>query len=236
VIEPFVTHRGRVALLDWTDVNTDLIIPARYLKKIERTGFGPLLFADKRYAPGGAPQAEFPFQHGQELEEFPLNDPAVAGATVLVVGHNFGCGSSREHAVWAVMQAGYRVVIARGRKVGFADIFESNALQNGLLAIELDDADWQAIASAARKDPGGTEVTVDLRAQSVKLHSHSDVASEAALGLFAFEIAEAHRHRLLHGLDAIGETLLHDQAISRYEQHLAPWVATANLDLDRRDM
>ena len=154
-MEPFVTHRGRVALLDWTDVNTDLIIPARYLKKIERTGFGPLLFADKRYAAGGAPTAENPDAHGQELADFPLNDPAVKGATVLVVGHNFGCGSSREHAVWAVMQAGYRAVIARGSKVGFADIFESNALQNGLLAIELDDADWQAIADLARQHGPG---------------------------------------------------------------------------------
>ena len=115
-------------MLDWSDVNTDLIIPARYLKKVERTGFGPLLFADKRYAPGGAPEADDPERHGPELPEFPLNDPAFKGATVLVVGHNFGCGSSREHAVWAVMQAGYRAVIAPGKGDGFADIFESNAL------------------------------------------------------------------------------------------------------------
>ncbi len=81
-MEPFVTHRGRIALLDWTDVNTDLIIPARYLKKIERTGFGPLLFADKRYEPGGAPEADNPLKHGREQAEFPLNDPALAGATV----------------------------------------------------------------------------------------------------------------------------------------------------------
>jgi 3-isopropylmalate/(R)-2-methylmalate dehydratase small subunit len=235
-MEPFVTHRGRVALLDWTDVNTDLIIPARYLKKIERTGFGPLLFADKRYVPGGAPEAENPFQHGQEHPEFPLNDPAFEGATVLLVGPNFGCGSSREHAVWAVMQAGYRAVIARGRAVGFADIFESNALQNALLAIELDQGDWEAIAEAVRKDPGHTEVTVDLREQMVKLHSHVDATSEAVDTRFGFEIAEAHRHRLLHGLDSIAETLLHDQAIARHEQHLPAWVATANLDLDRRDM
>ena len=133
------------------------------------------------------------------------------------------------------MQAGYPRS-SRGRKVGFADIFSQTHFQNGLLAIELDDADWQAIAGAARKDPSGTEVTVDLREQTVKLHSDSDVASGAVDSLFTFEIAEAHRHRLLHGLDSIGETLLHDQAISRHEQHLPPWVATANLDLDRRDM
>ena len=132
------THRGRLAVLDWNDVNTDLIIPARYLKKVERIGFGPLLFADKRYAPGGAPETDHPDRHGPELADFPLNNPAYKGATVLVVGRNFGCGSSREHAVWAVMQAGYRAVIAPGKGVGFADIFESNAFQNGLLVLELD--------------------------------------------------------------------------------------------------
>jgi 3-isopropylmalate/(R)-2-methylmalate dehydratase small subunit len=216
-MEPFVTHRGRVALLDWTDVNTDLIIPARYLKKIERTGFGPLLFADKRYAAGGAPLAENPAQHGPLVAEFPLNDRSVDGATVLVVGQNFGCGSSREHAVWAVMQGGFRAVIARGIKVGFADIFESNAFQNGLLAIELNEAHWDAIANAARRHPGNTEVTIDLREQFVELHTHVDTR-------FKFEIPEAHRQRLLHGLDSIAETLLHGDAISRHEQHLPGWV------------
>ena len=225
MMEPFVTHRGRVALLDWSDVNTDLIIPARYLKKIERTGFGPLLFADKRYVPGGAPEADTPFEHGQKLAEFPLNNPALEGASVLVVGHNFGCGSSREHAVWAVMQAGYRAVIARGRKTGFADIFESNAFQNGLLAIELDEPDWDTIAAAARARPGETEVTIDLRDQSVKLHTDAGATSEPANSRFTFEIPETHRNRLLHGLDSIAETLLHDQAITRHEQQLPPWVA-----------
>src|SRR5258705_4346974 len=104
-MDPFVTHRGRAALLDWTDVNTDLIIPARYLKRIERTGYGPLLFADKRYVPGAAPAADDPSSAGAEDPEFPLNRPGFKGATVLVVGRNFGCGSSPEHAVWAIGQA-----------------------------------------------------------------------------------------------------------------------------------
>jgi 3-isopropylmalate/(R)-2-methylmalate dehydratase small subunit len=223
-MEPFITHSGRVALLDWTDVNTDLIIPARYLKKVERIGFGPLLFADKRYAPGGAPAADNPDQHGPEIPDFPLNNPAYKGATVLVVGPNFGCGSSREHAVWAVMQAGYRAVIARGREFGFADIFESNALQNGLLAIELDEPDWQAIAVAAREHPGSTVVTIELREQTVKLHSHKVGSTEPLDTRFEFEIPEAHRHRLLHGLDPIGETLILEPAISRHEQLLPPWI------------
>jgi 3-isopropylmalate/(R)-2-methylmalate dehydratase small subunit len=210
-----------VALLDWTDVNTDLIIPARYLKKIERTGFGPLFFADKRYAPGGAREADDPDRHGPELAEFPLNDPAFRGASVLLVGHNFGCGSSREHAVWAVMQAGYRVVIARGKDTGFADIFESNAFQNGLLPIELLADDWQSIARAVRDHPGQVEVTIDLRDQMIALEN---AAGGSASARFAFEIPEAQRHRLLHGLDAIAETLLHDSAISRYEQQLPSWV------------
>src|SRR5271166_2122094 len=107
-MDPFITHRGRIAVLDWSDVNTDLIIPARYLKRIERTGYGPLLFADKRYLPGAAPPVDDPESHGAENPDFPLNAPANRGASVLIVGRNFGCGSSREHAVWAVAQGGYR--------------------------------------------------------------------------------------------------------------------------------
>jgi len=228
-MNPFVTHRGRLALLDWSDVNTDLIIPARYLKKVERTGFGPLLFADKRYAPGGAPEADNVDVHGPELREFPLNNPAFQGATVLLVGHNFGCGSSREHAVWAVMQAGYRAVIAPGKDAGFADIFESNAFQNGLLPIELTEDDWQSIATAARDHPGRVEVTIDLRDQTVTLENpESGSAAGPPPTRFTFEIPEAHRHRLLHGLDAIAETLLHDPAISRYEQQLPPWITPSH--------
>jgi 3-isopropylmalate/(R)-2-methylmalate dehydratase small subunit len=221
-MQPFMTHRGRVAVLDWRDVNTDVIIPARYLKKIERIGFGPLLFADRRYAPGGAPEAEDPRQHGPELPEFPLNNPAYEGASVLVVGHNFGCGSSREHAVWAVMQAGFRAVIAPGKGVGFADIFESNALTNGLLAVELAENDWQAIATAGREHPGRAEVTVDLQNQSVWLHDPE--SHNGAIPRFPFQIPESHRQRLLHGRDAIGETLLHDPSIRRHEAAIPSWV------------
>jgi 3-isopropylmalate/(R)-2-methylmalate dehydratase small subunit len=223
-MEPFTTHRGHMAVLDWNDVNTDLIIPARYLKKVERVGFGPLLFADKRYAPGGAPNADDPEKHGPELADFPLNNPAYKGATVLVVGQNFGCGSSREHAVWAVMQAGYRVVIAPGKGVGFADIFESNAFQNGLLVIELDDDPWQKLATAGREYPGSSEVTVDLRDQTVKLHRAQSGSAEQSTLTFAFEIPESHRHRLLNGLDSIAETLVHDVAIHRHEIRQPVWL------------
>ena len=223
-MEPFITHRGCMAVLDWSDVNTDLIIPARYLKKVERIGFGPLLFADKRYAAGDAPEADTPDQHGPELAEFPLNNPGYKGATVLVVGQNFGCGSSREHAVWAVLQAGYRVVIAPGKGIGFADIFESNALQNGLLVVELEHDDWSSIAAAARQYPGIAEATIDLRNQTVMLHLPGQGGADESKHRFEFEVPEADRHRLLHGLDAIGETLILESEITRYEQLAPAWL------------
>jgi 3-isopropylmalate/(R)-2-methylmalate dehydratase small subunit len=225
IMEAFVTHRGRMAVLDWSDVNTDLIIPARYLKKVERIGFGPLLFADKRYASASAPEADDPDRHGPELADFPLNNPTYKGATVLVVGQNFGCGSSREHAVWAVMQAGYRAVIAPGKGLGFADIFESNAFQNGLLVIELDQDDWASIAGAGR-EYAAAEVTIDLRDQTVRLHLPADVATLDSDQRFDFEVPEAHRHRLLHGLDAIAETLIHDSEITNYERSAPAWLLT----------
>ena len=156
-MEPFTTHRGKVALLDWSDVNTDLIIPARYLKRIERTGYGSLLFADKRYVPDGAPAVNDPSKHGAELADFPLNRPEAKGATILLVGKNFGCGSSREHAVWAVAQAGFRAVIAPGKNEGFADIFEGNAYNNGLLPIELPEADWRAARRSLRRRRRGLD-------------------------------------------------------------------------------
>jgi 3-isopropylmalate/(R)-2-methylmalate dehydratase small subunit len=223
-MEPFVTHTGRLALLDWTDVNTDLIIPARYLKKVERTGFGPLLFADKRYAPGAAPEADAAEKHGQEAPDFPLNDPAYQGATVLLVGKNFGCGSSREHAVWAVMQAGYRAVIAPGKGVGFADIFESNAFQNGLLPIELAESDWQQLATAARQQPATAGVTINLQDQTVALHGQSSSNQSQ----FTFDVPESHRHRLLNGLDSIAETLASDAAISEHESQQPAWIIPAH--------
>jgi 3-isopropylmalate/(R)-2-methylmalate dehydratase small subunit len=224
MMKSFVTHRGRLAVLDWTDVNTDIIIPARYLKRIERTGFGPLLFADKRYLAGGVPPVDDPERHGPGDPGFPLNDPAVQDATVLVVGRNFGCGSSREHAVWAIMQAGFRAIIAPGQGEGFADIFESNAFQNGLLPIEVSSDAWTAIASAAREHPGSAEVTIDLRDQTVALHGAHRGAREAE-SRFGFMVPESQRQRLLQGLDAIAGTLLHEPEIRQYEQAAPTWVS-----------
>jgi 3-isopropylmalate/(R)-2-methylmalate dehydratase small subunit len=224
-MQPFVSHRGRLAVLDWTDVNTDLIIPARYLKRIERTGFGPLLFADKRYVPGGAPEVDDPERHGAETPDFPLNDRALKEATILVVGRNFGCGSSREHAVWAVMQAGFKAIIAPGPGEGFADIFESNAFNNGLLVIELSQAGWDAVAAAGREHPGQAEATIDLRNQSIALHRAGD-GPTGPESTFSFQVPESHRHRLLNGLDAIAETLGHEAEIRGYEQAAPTWVTS----------
>jgi 3-isopropylmalate/(R)-2-methylmalate dehydratase small subunit len=221
---PFTTHRGRLAVLDWSDVNTDLIIPARYLKRVERVGFGPLLFADKRHEPGGAPPVDDPVKHGALVPDFPLNDPSLQGATVLVVGRNFGCGSSREHAVWAVMQAGYRAVIAPGRGEGFADIFENNAFNNGLLVIELDLADWQTLVHSGKVRTGQAEVTIDLGDQTVTLHHQGGAPDAEAEPVFRFQVPESHRQRLLKGLDAIAETLLLKSAIQRHENQLPAWI------------
>lgn len=210
-MQAFVTHRGKLAVLDRADVNTDLIIPARYLKRIERTGYGPALFADTRYVDGGAPDVDDTDKHGALDPSFPLNAASNEGATILVVGRNFGCGSSREHAVWAVAQGGYVAVIAPGKGEGFADIFEGNAINNGLLPIELDPGDWRRLADAP-----GAEATVDLGAKTVTLHGDGDRS-------FPFDVPEAARERMMRGLDAIGETLRLDSSIASYERSIPAW-------------
>lgn len=216
-MEPFVIHRGRAAVLDWSDVNTDLIIPARYLKRIERTGYGSLLFADKRYVAGGAPEADEPEKHGPYEPAFPLNRPEAKGATVLVVGKNFGCGSSREHAVWAVQQAGFRALVAPVKGEGFANIFEGNAFNNGLLPIELPQADWQGVADVCK--PGNAEIEIDLKAHTLTVFKDGHRTQGVR-----FEVPEAQRERLLQGLDAIAETLQHEVAIRAYEDEAPSWL------------
>lgn len=216
-MEPFRTHTGRMAVIDWSDVNTDLIIPARYLKRIERVGYGPLLFADKRYVPGGAPLPDEPDNHGDFDPDFPINRPEYKGATILVVGPNFGCGSSREHAVWAVHQAGYKAVIAPVPDEGFADIFEGNALNNGLLVVEIAEADWKKIVELGKTSPS-TEITVDLEKQVVHYPANGGTAEAS------FSIPESARHKILNGLDSIGITISdHGPAIDTYEKSRLTW-------------
>ena len=216
-MQPFTVHRGKAVVLDWTDVNTDLIIPARYLKRVERVGYGPLLFADKRYEPGGSPRADDPESHGPLDPRFPLNRPEAEGASILVVGRNFGCGSSREHAVWAVAQAGFRALIAPGKGEGFADIFEGNAYGNGVVPLEVPETEWTEIAQAVR---GGAELTFDLPA--LRLTTHLADGTDGAS--YPIDIPEDQRHRLVNGLDAIAETLLDEPTILAHEQQAPAWI------------
>jgi 3-isopropylmalate/(R)-2-methylmalate dehydratase small subunit len=191
-MQPFIRHTGKVALLLRANVDTDQIIPKQFLKRIERTGFGAALFFDWRYLAGGVPNPAFE-----------LNHPKAAGATVLVAGPNFGCGSSREHAPWALAEYGFRTIIAPS----FADIFYGNCCQNGLLPVVLSEPE---IAELARRSElaQGYLLTVDLEAQEVR-----DTDGFAA----TFEIAPYRREMLLQGLDEIGRTLLDEDRITAFE-------------------
>jgi 3-isopropylmalate/(R)-2-methylmalate dehydratase small subunit len=183
---PFRTHTGVAAPLDRPNVDTDQIIPKQFLKRVERTGFGEFLFYDWRYTPDGAPDPSFV-----------LNEPRYAGASVLVAGRNFGCGSSREHAPWALEDYGFRAVVAPS----FADIFSSNCMKIGLLPVALADADVRAIAAAG-------ECTIDLAEQRVTWPG----------GEASFDIDPDTKHRLLNGLDDIALTLQQADAIDAYER------------------
>jgi 3-isopropylmalate/(R)-2-methylmalate dehydratase small subunit len=199
IMVPFKTHTGLVALLDRANVDTDQIIPKQFLKRIERTGFGKFLFYDWRYRPNG------------ELEtSFPLNYPRYLGASILVTGKNFGCGSSREHAPWALADFGFCAIIAPS----FADIFANNCLKNGLLPVVLSDTEIAELAWRA-KEIEGYELTVDLEQCRVS-DSQGFVAS--------FRIDEFQRQCLLAGLDDIGLTLQHELEISAYESRRPTWM------------
>jgi 3-isopropylmalate/(R)-2-methylmalate dehydratase small subunit len=184
-VRPFRVHVGTALPLDRSDVDTDQIIPAEYLKRIERTGFGPFLFVEWRKDPG-----------------FVLNRPEHAGATILLAGANFGSGSSREHAVWALEDAGFRAVIAPS----LADIFRTNCTKVGLVPVQLPAETVRTLMDAVVVDPS-VRITVDLEARTV-----------AGPGIDApFDIDNFTRWRLLEGLDDIGLTLRHEAEIDAYE-------------------
>ena len=189
---PFHTHRGRVAPLRRSHVDTDQIIPKQFLKRIERTGFGPYLFHDWRRTPDG-----------QLDPEFALNQAAYAGATILVSGANFGCGSSREHAAWSLADAGFQVVIAPS----FADIFRLNAIGNGMLPIVLPEPDVETIMQRAEAGDGYT-IDIDLDQNEVR-----DTRGLSA----AFSMDSASRQRLLEGKDEIDLILAHEPDIAAFE-------------------
>ncbi|MGV3486021.1 MAG: 3-isopropylmalate dehydratase small subunit [Planctomycetaceae bacterium] len=192
-MQSFTVHNGLVATLDRANVDTDQIIPKQFLKRIERTGFGQFLFFDWRFLEDG--QTPNP--------EFELNRPELAGASILVARKNFGSGSSREHAVWALDDYGFRCVIAPS----FADIFFNNSFKNGMLPIVLSEADVDELFARAAKHPG-YRLTIDLNEQVVK----DDFGFHRS-----FTIDPSRRHNLLNGLDDIAETLQYQDKITQYE-------------------
>jgi 3-isopropylmalate/(R)-2-methylmalate dehydratase small subunit len=197
-MKPFHTHRGRVAPLERVNVDTDQIIPKQFLKRIERTGFGQFLFYDWRFS-----------GDGKKSVGFILDEPRYAGASILVAGKNFGCGSSREHAVWALADFGFRAVISSS----FADIFANNSTKNGFLTVQLSEQEAAEVMRRAREKKD-YELTIDLEQCEVR-----DDQGFCA----KFPVDEFVRHCLLNGLDDIGLTLQHEGEISAYETtHPAP--------------
>jgi len=190
---PFTTHSGVCAALQRVNVDTDQIIPKQFLKRIERTGFGPALFFDWRYRADGSPDPAFA-----------LNAEKARGATILLAGANFGCGSSREHAPWALGEYGFRAVVAES----FADIFFNNCCQNGILPVRLRPEEMAELFARAERSAGPCRLTIDLESCRV-----TDDAGFSA----PFQLDEYRREMLLHGLDEIGRTLRQEPAIAAYE-------------------
>jgi len=197
-MKPFTVHRGRVSPLDRVNVDTDQIIPKQFLKRIEKTGFGQFVFYDWRF---GA--------DGKKIPDFVLHEPRYEGASVLVAGKNFGCGSSREHAVWALADFGFRAVISSS----FADIFANNSTKNGFLTVRVSEDELATLMRRAQ-EIDDYEVTIDLEKCEVR-----DEQGFCA----KFPVDEFVRHCLLNGLDDTGLTLQHEPEISAYErEHPAP--------------
>jgi 3-isopropylmalate/(R)-2-methylmalate dehydratase small subunit len=210
-MQPFVNFTGVVCPLDRANVDTDAIIPKQFLKSIKRTGFGPNLFDEWRYLDTGEPGKD---NTNRPLNpDFVLNDPRYRGASILLARENFGCGSSREHAPWALSDFGFRVVIA----TSFADIFFNNCFENGILPIALDGEIMDVLfAQATGEMP--LRIAVDLPEQTLGLPDGE---------VIPFAVHHYRKHCLLEGLDAIGQTLQHVEAIRAYEAHRrqhAPWL------------
>ncbi len=209
-MKAFTQHTGRVVPLDRANVDTDAIIPKQFLKSIKRTGFGVNLFDDWRYLDKGEPggdNTQWPLN-----PDFVLNQPRYAGASILLARKNFGCGSSREHAVWALDDYGIRAVIAPS----FADIFHNNSFKSGLLPVELDEAVVERLFREVETQPG-YQLSIDLAEQTITTPSET----------LNFAVDSFRKHCLLNGLDDIGLTLQHADEIRAYEQRRyqqAPWL------------
>ena len=213
-MKKFTTHTGVVAPLDRVNVDTDMIIPKQFLKSIKRSGFGPNLFDELRYLDEGQPDQDC---SGRPINpEFVLNKPEYAGSSILLARNNFGCGSSREHAPWALDDFGFRAVIAPS----YADIFFNNCFKNGLLPIILTEDEVEELFQAVAAAPG-MSLTVDLDNQKVVSPSGKE---------YSFEVDGFRKHCLLNGLDDIGLTLEHADDIKAYEAKRkaeAPWLFDA---------
>ncbi len=210
-MDKFDIFTGVVAPLDRSNVDTDAIIPKQFLKSIKRTGFGPYLFDEWRYMDHGEPDMDC--SNRPLNTEFVLNDQRYSSAQVLLTRENFGCGSSREHAPWALADFGFKVVLAPS----FADIFFNNCFKNGILPIVLSDAVIDGLFGKSQGEQT-LKITVDLGAQELKI---------ADGGVISFEVDEFRKHCLLEGLDDIGLTLRHSDEIKAFEQQRrekAPWV------------
>jgi len=210
-MEKFTVHTGLVAPLDRENVDTDAIIPKQFLKSIKRTGFGPHLFDAWRYLDVGEPGMDL--SRRRPNPDFILNNPIYKGATILLARKNFGCGSSREHAPWALQQYGFKAIIAPS----YADIFYNNCFKNGLLPIVLLDFQLDHLFTEVAAHPG-FKLTIDLPAQTVT------AAGEKPM---KFEINETLKHNLVNGLDEIGLTLRHSDDIKAYEEKrkkTEPWI------------
>ena len=196
----FKQHKGIVVPLDSANVDTDAIIPKQFLQKVSKLGFGKHLFHDWRFLDDAGEQPN---------PEFVLNKPQFAGASILLARENFGCGSSREHAPWALADYGFKTMIAPS----FADIFYGNAINNGMVPVRLKEEEVDALFQLVAAQPG-IEIEVDLEANQVRAGSLT----------FGFEIDEFRRYCLLNGLDAIGLTLQHEAAISAFEAKQPSWI------------
>jgi 3-isopropylmalate/(R)-2-methylmalate dehydratase small subunit len=201
-MEPFVRHVGRVVVLPRANVDTDQIIPKQFLKSLVRTGLGPALFYDWRYLSDGK----------TPNPEFELNRPAARGASILVAGTNFGCGSSREHAAWALADAGFRAILASS----FADIFFANCCQNGLLPVRLEAQEVEELQRRSEAAAEGYSLTIDLQEQLVE-DGHGFRTR--------FELDPYRREMLLRGIDEIGRTLLDEPRIAAFERKRAQQAA-----------
>ena len=205
-MEPFKTLTSRVTAIPVENIDTDQIIPARFLKTTSKIGLGQNLFADWRYQPDGMPQPDFQ-----------LNQPEAEGAHILLAGDNFGCGSSREHAPWALTDFGFRAIVS----TSFADIFRNNALKNGLLPVIVDAETHRQLFSLVEEEPD-TKITIDLASQTLQLPDGRRVP---------FPIDEFSKTCLLEGIDQLGYLIKHESGITAYERDHPPRVDTAIVEV-----